>query len=208
LLFRLSFAAPFVYSVRGATAVSVRSRQLRDRIKRGDQVLMEQIADHVADLVAQDAFPGFFGPDVTLVPVPSHAPAAPGAVGTTARIAVALYERGLAAGIAPVLERTTLVAKSAFSAPAQRPRAQEHYDSLTVRTGLAGIARVLLVDDFVTRGATLIGAASRVCADHGGLAVKAFALVRSMTEGDVATIRYPCTGSIEMLANGETQRVP
>jgi hypothetical protein len=208
LISRLSFAAPFVYSTRGVSDISERSRLLRDRIKRGDQGLIAQIADHVGELVAAGAFADFFVPEVGLVPVPGHAPLAPGAVGTTQRIALSLLTRQLAAEVVPLLERHALVSKSAFSRPADRPRAGDHYRTLRIRKTLLIPRRVLLVDDFVTRGATLIGAASRIAEELPDVEVRAFALVRSITEGEIAAIRDPCEGWIELATDGETRRRP
>ena len=86
----LPFASALVYAPRGKSAISLKSQTLRDRIKRADAKLLTDIADHVAVLIGGGAFPGFFGEDVTLVPVPGHAPLWTGAVGTTSRIADAL----------------------------------------------------------------------------------------------------------------------
>jgi hypothetical protein len=208
LIARLSFGAPFAYSTRGQSDISIKSRRLRDRIKRGDPELIAQIADHVADLVASGTFVDFFGSDVTLIPVPGHAPLVAGAVGTTQRIAVSLRSRNLAAEVVPLLERTMLVSKSAFSKPPDRPRAIDHYNSLGIRGTLLTPRRILFIDDFVTRGATLIGAASRVSEAFPGTPMSAFALVRSITEGDVVTIRDPRVGTIEVGADGETRRRP
>jgi len=74
LIFRLSFAAALVYSTRGTSDVSRKSQRLRDRIKRGDQALIDQVTAYVRLLVDSGTFPSFFGDDVTLVPVPGHAP--------------------------------------------------------------------------------------------------------------------------------------
>ena len=95
MISRLPFATPFVYSTKGVSEASKKSRELRDRIKKNDDRLFQQIAEHIEALVAAGEFPQFFGSDVVLVPVPGHAPLAPGAVGTAERIAAALAKRGL-----------------------------------------------------------------------------------------------------------------
>jgi len=59
-----------------------------------------------------------------------------------------------------------------------------------------------------TRGTTLIGAAARLIENNPCISVKAFALVRSIRAAEVTSIREPCVGVIEVLPNGETQRVP
>jgi predicted amidophosphoribosyltransferase len=208
LIDRLAFASPFVYSSRGTSTASVQSRKLRDRIKSGDEQLYRQIAEHVATLVAGGVFPGFFDGDVTLVPVPGHTPLAPGAISNTWRIANALLAQGLGADLSLMLERQRPVQKSAFSSPAARPRARDHYESMSVKPSLLKPMRILLIDDFITRGATSLGAASRILEAQPGCAVKAFGLVRSITDGEIATVRDPCVGYIELHADGETARKP
>lgn len=204
----LPFASALVYAPRGQSAISLKSQKLRDRIKRADAKLLIDIADHVADLIRGGEFPGFFGEDVTLVPVPGHAPLWTGAVGSTSRIAEALRHAGIAGNVDPCLERAERVPKSAFVPPDQRPRAQDHFASLRVRDTLVPPRRIVLVDDFVTRGATLIGAASRLLEQWPDSDVKAFALVRSITPGEIGSIRQPCVGTIELRDDGETFRLP
>jgi predicted amidophosphoribosyltransferase len=208
LILRLSFASALVYSTRGTSQVSFKSRRLRDRIKRGEQLLLDQIAEHVKALANDGKFPGFFDSDVALVPVPGHAPLAPGAVSTTERIAIALRRQRLGGEVVSLLERAVLVNKSAFALAQDRPRANDHLQSLALKPQLINARRFLLVDDFVTRGATLIGASSRIEEGFKGADIRGFALVRSMTDGDVPLMRDSCVGDIEMDANGETRRRP
>jgi glutamine phosphoribosylpyrophosphate amidotransferase len=205
---RLTFAAPLVYSSRGTSSIAKKSRALRDRIKRGDEDLFRQIAEHVGELVRDGRFPGFLGDDVLLVPVPGHAPLARGARNNASRIASALIAEKLAHEMADSLVRARPVAKSAFAKPADRPRAADHFHSLEMARSLLPPRRILLVDDFVTRGATLIGAASRVQEVFPGVEVRAFPLVRSITDGDIPTIREPCVGTVELDADGECRRRP
>jgi phosphoribosylpyrophosphate synthetase len=60
---------------------------------------------------------------------------------------------------------------------------------------------MILVDDFVTRGATMIGAASRLLDQFPSVDLKAFALVRSLTSADIDAIRQPCIGTLELRQN-------
>jgi hypothetical protein len=207
LIERLASAAPFVYSTRGTSQVSKKSRELRDRIKSGDEALFRQIAHHLGKLVSDGLFPGFFGGDISLVPVPGHTPLAPGAISTTLRIARALADCGLGSGVSPLLTRVKPVQKSAFAAPHERPRARDHYDSMAVTSSLLVPRKIMLIDDVVTRGATLLGAASRIAAELPGAEILGFVLVRAVTDGEIATIRDPCVGTIE-LKDGESLRRP
>lgn len=208
MITRLPFAAPFVYSPKGRSPTSIKSRELRNRIKRGDSFLFRQIADHVANLVAAGEFPNFFGADVTLVPVPGHTPLMAGAVSTTQRISRTLADKGLAAEVNTLVVRTYPVPKSAFATPATRPRAKDHFASMSALPSLLVPRRILLVDDFVTRGATLLGAASRIRAAYPDCAIAAFAAVRSVTQGEVSSIRDPCVGDIVLQSDGESSRRP
>ena len=208
MITQLPFATPFVYSTKGTSAVSVKSRRLRDLIKSDDENLFRQIADHVFELNQAGQFPEFFSAQTSLIPMPGHAPLVPGAVGTGERIAKALCRRGLAKECMPILVRENPVPKSAFTMPYERPRARQHFESLAVTPSLIVPTQILLVDDFVTRGATLIGAASRLQQAFPKIPIRAFAFVRSQTEGDIESIRSPITGVIELEESGETRRRP
>jgi hypothetical protein len=207
LISLLPFATPFVYSTKGVSEVSKRSRELRDRIKKSDVQLFQQMAVHIEELVAQGKFPGFFGSDVTLVPLPGHAPLAPGAVSTAERIAQALAARGLGTVI-PLLKRATRVTKSAWARGPDRPRAKQHFETMTAERSLIRPRRVVLIDDVVTRGATFLGAASRVQSEIADSEIKAFALMRAITDREIEAIRDPVVGSIELDEGGESWRRP
>ena len=198
---------PFVYSTKGVSEVSKRSRELRDRIKSNDVRLFQQMAVHIEELVAQGKFAGFFGSDVSLVPVPGHAPLAPGAVSTAERIAQALAARGLGA-VSPLLKRASRVTKSAWARGPDRPRAKQHFESMTMERSLIRPHRVVLIDDVVTRGATFLGAASRVQGEIADAEIKAFALMRAITDREVEVIRDPVVGTIDFDGSGESWRRP
>ena len=66
----------------------------------------------------------------------------------------------------------------------------------------------MLVDDVVTRGATLIGAASRLVEVFPHARVRAFAILRTVSNTDqLAQIVDPVVGRIT-LRDGETYREP
>jgi predicted amidophosphoribosyltransferase len=204
----LRFAAPLVYSKRGTSQAAVDSRKLRDRIKRVDVALYDRIARHILQRRDEGHFVGYFGADVSAVPVPGHAPRAPGAIDNTARIAEALQRLGLVHEVLTLLKRDRPVVKSAFAAPADRPKAATHFESLAVEAALARPTRLLLVDDFITRGATLLGAASRLQVAFPESEIRGFALVRSLTDEDIASISAPCDGVVTLNAAGESTRRP
>lgn len=204
---RLALATPLTYAVRGQAPISETSRRLRDRVKRADARLLPQIATYVKGLVDAGTFEDFFD-DVVLVPVPGSTPLAPGAVGRGASICNVLLAAGLGREVRELVERATPVQKSAFAAPAERPTAQDHLASMRAVATLDVPGRVLLVDDVVTRGATLLAAASCVVAAFPAIEVRGFALLRTQSQGDIATMRDPQVGHVEFAENGQTYRRP
>ena len=121
---------------------------------------------------------------------------------------MALVDRGLAGNSQPLIERTHPVRKSAYAAPGERPTAQEHFETFTVDDATAVPRRVLLVDDVVTRGATFLGAASRIREGFPETEIRAFALVRTESYGELTAIQDPREGHIELLPSGVTVRRP
>jgi hypothetical protein len=204
---RLALATPLTYAVRGKGPVSRRSQELRARLKRADPVLLPQIAGYVKGLADAGAFQDFFDGAV-LVPVPGSTPLAPGAVGRGVSICNALRAAGLGTEVRELVERAVPVQKSAFAAPAERPTAAEHLASMRAAATLDVPARVLLVDDVVTRGATLLAAASCLATAFPTLEVRGFALLRTQSQGEITTMRDPQLGHVELAENGQTYRRP
>ena len=97
-----------------------------------------------------------------IVPVPGHSLHHPGALWPSKRIAEALQAAGVGNRVEPCLVRKKPVQKSAWAKPGERPTARMHYESFAVETTLIAPTSVLLVDDVVTRGATLVGGAARI----------------------------------------------
>src|SRR5262249_37365471 len=143
-------------------------------------------------------FSDFLGADVILVPTPGSARLRTGALWTPARICDALVDQGLGERVLACLHRHTAVPKSAVSAPKDRPKAQKHFDTIGVDPPELGIEKLTLVDDVVTRGATLIGAANRLAMAYPKATIRAFALLRAISDGDITTFRDPREGVISL----------
>lgn len=194
---RLRFASCYVYSPRFESVLAEQSRKLRDRIKAGDIDALNLAADRVKQFAEAGEFGAIFGTDVTMVPVPGRAPLAPDATSRTQQIALALAAQGLAAEVQPLVERIKPVQKSAFAGPGARPTPAIHRDSFAITSILARPRRIVLIDDVVTRGATFLGAAARLAERLPDVDVQCFALVRTISDGDIQAIRQPCFGTIE-----------
>ena len=203
------YAAAYAYSPRGQSEMSVNSRKIRDLVKSADPGALKSIAKRVLEGFHGGLFPGFFGPDVTLVPIPGRAPIKDqGSLWVAERICNALLAAGLGCEVWPAIRRIHAVQKSAFAAPGGRPDLQTHIDSLRVAAGFPPTTKLLLVDDFVTKGRTILAAAMVLRRAIPSAQVQAFAVVRTMgLVPDVEKIRWPIVGEIQSIGD-DASRIP
>lgn len=199
LLSEVIFASALVYSPRGQSPESQKSRdQVRDPLKRGDADFLRAVSEHLRPLIPDDLLAEFFAGRV-LVPTPRRAPLpSKDALWPSLQLCEALKRGGMGTDVLPCLVRTAAVPKSAFAGPGERPVPQQHYDTFRVDRKLLDAPRMItVVDDFITKGATLLAAVSRVKAAFPGADVRAFALVRTMGfVSDIEAIDTPCRGQI------------
>ncbi len=208
----LEFGSHFVYPSPATTAAEQNARTFLLRVK---QDFISPVAPHerlidraVARIQAawlRGTHAPFFGPNVTLIPAPGSGRQKPNTISSPRTICEALVARGLAARTFPCIERLTAVPKSAYAAPGGRPTAQLHFDSMRVRRGIEDFEEIVVVDDIVTRGATLIAAAARLAEVYPGATIRAFAVAR--TKKMAGGIEEPCVGTISV-NNGQCRRQP
>ena len=80
----------------------------------------------------------------------------------TKRLANALIRNGFGKCIEECLKRVKPLPKTTTSLAENRPNAAQHYDSIEVQTILSEPNELLLVDDIVTCGATMLGIANKL----------------------------------------------
>ena len=144
----------------------------------------------------------FLSGAICLVPLPRSSPILPKKWGPSLwpalRICEALIESGIGREIVPCLRRIESTRKSATAAQGERPGPHEHYATIDVQLGaLPEGAAVLLVDDVITRGATMLGSAWRLQAAFPTVAMKGFAI--ALTRGaaeDIPDVIEPHVGRI------------
>jgi hypothetical protein len=178
----LSFASCYVYAPRGEGFTSAAARLLCQRVKASDPRWLPRYAGQVAELCARERerpFASLFARDAWLVPVPGCAPAS--AKPTAAcQLAVALHELGLGCDVWLGITRRTAVTRSATAQLGARPTVRQHYESFAISAASRPPARIVLVDDVITKGRTLLAAAARLRGAFPHADVRAFAMVRSL----------------------------
>lgn len=206
MLSEIAFGSYLAYCPRGDTDAHRQSQRVIRFLKNDTVVGVDPkpITRLVAETLARDIhgspLDGWFGPDVVLVPAPKSARLVTGGLWVPERLAKALVAVGLGREVVTCLERTTAVPKATFASAQDRPKAQQHYETMAVHRVLPEIRDVIIVDDVVTRGATLLGAASRLAEALPGVRVRGFAAIR--------TIQQPGRVLHDQRAGDRPDRVP
>jgi hypothetical protein len=205
---RVPFASCYVYSPAGDSAICARSRLLRALLKDGDARFMIKYAVRVRQQMEPAAvLAGFFLSDDVLVPVPRSAPKV-GGTWVAAELARAFVQAGVGSATWLGLHRISAVRKSATAAKGRRPSVARHYDSFRLEPLNLRPASVVLIDDVITRGRTLLAAAARVREAFPDTPIRAFALLRTAgLISDIKTLLEPCRGEIRW-RRGDAQRIP
>lgn len=117
-----------------------------------------------------------------LVPVRGSSLTKPNTVWPSRRVCEELVGQGLGDDVLAIVKRTIAVPKSAGSAA--RPTLAQHVESFTVQSGLSPPSRLLVVDDVVTSGTTLMACAIKLALAFPGVPVSGFALSRVQSTGN------------------------
>ncbi len=199
-LSELTFGSFLIYSPRGTSPESAKSRDITYAIKADTGGVIAFTADRLKQEIggAAAALLAVLGPDTTLVPCPRSAPLVPGGLWPARRICEELVRAGLGGSVGEFVRRAKSVPKSASAGPGKRPSVDDHILSMCVAgMGSRAPARITLVDDVVTKGATLLAAASHLAAAAPKSQIRAFAVVRTMgLVSDVAAVMEPVVGTI------------
>ena len=175
----LTFASCYIYAPRASGWLAAASRELCERVKSSHPFWLPRYAGFVYRSSLRDRqLAELFAPNTVLVPVPGSARsgAAPWAA---FRLAVALSEVGFALRIWPGLRRQYSVTKSATAPSAARPTVHQHHDSFAVMRTTVAMRRIVLIDDVITKGRTLLAAAARLRGELPYAEIRAFALIRT-----------------------------
>lgn len=210
-----AFSSLLSYSPRGKSDLAEKSRRIVRAVKTDSSVGTTRILSFAASRILElrpdiPALRLAFPAGAVAVPVPRATPRVPDGLWPTMRLCEELRAAGVVDGIRPLIERTRPVAKSATAARGQRPLAEAHAASLAVadEAHLGEQGPFCLVDDVITRGATLVAAAAVLRAAFPQASILAFALVRTISDGDLPGILAPVAGEIRLRPDGSTHRDP
>ncbi len=104
---------------------------------------------------------------------------------------------GLAEDVWTGLRRISRVRRSASAWMWERPTVQQHYQSFAVIPSPRPPTDIILIDDVITKGRTLLAAALRMHEAFPKADIRAFALVRTMgLVLNVERLFDPCEGVI------------
>ena len=170
--------------------------------------MISRIVERMVSHFESTPLSAVLGSDVLLIPAPRSAPLVSGGLWPGLLICRALVKAGFGCDVLTCLDRVEAVPKSAYQAPGGRPTARRHWETISVDPEFVAAQRITLVDDFVTKGNTLLGAASRLVETFTGKVVNTFALVRTKgRQAEIEAIIDPCLGVIRRLGD-EADREP
>jgi predicted amidophosphoribosyltransferase len=209
----LKYASLLSYSPHGNTPDDLESKYVtyslkQDRYEGQPPILM---SDWVAKKTQEKSglFGTFFRSNTLLVPVPSSSLMEKDTLWVPERIANALVKKGFGKQVVPCLRRETAVQKAATSPAHDRPSVKDHYDSFSVQGSLSEPEDILLIDDVITRGATLLGCANRLISVFPKCRIHAFAAIRTISDPEkFKNLQDSCIGTIYLNNNGGPIRYP
>jgi hypothetical protein len=191
---RLTCASWLIYATKGESEDARRIKALilaikKDRIDGGTgQPIVRLVVERACERLGSAARTPFGG-DPVMVPVPGSALQKPHTVFPALRVCEELVRNGLGHDVAPVLTRSTAVRKSAGSS--ERPSLMEHLSSFTLQKTFVAPSRLVVVDDVVTSGTTMMACALKLADAFPGVPIGGFALARVQSEGSPDTVLSP-----------------
>lgn len=202
----LDFGSLLCYTPRGSSTDIDRAREVMKIIKadhfvNNPPILMsEWLARTVHRSMGNLPFASFFQADTVLVPVPSSSLMQPNSLWVPSRMADALVKEGLGKEVAAWLVRKTPVRKAAWSKPSDRPKPKEHIATMSVqgRVSEPPPDQILLVDDIITRGSTLLGAANSLAEALPKARIRAFVAMMTISDpSDFVALYKPVLGTVQ-----------
>ena len=172
-------------SMRNTKSWAIWLKQDRMVTRQGDEGSLPMsrfVAESLYNHLADKPFLKIFDKYKVLIPVPKSNPVPADGLWVPKRIADEMIQKGLGSEVVPCLIRAKPVNKSSQSISSQRPLPSEHYDSLFVEQSVTELNEVILIDDVITRGSTLIATANRLIDAFPKIKIHSFAAIRTISD--------------------------
>lgn len=209
LLKSISCGTYLVYSPRGTRKIDERSKDVCYGLKDGVEKRINDVVAHISKHTSVQGVRGVLGEDAVLVPMPRSSPLKEGAIWPTRLLADALVDGSMGKRVLPLLDRTKAVPKSSTCPVGQRPTARDHFDSIEVKQLLPPEGkRLVVVDDVISRGSTMLAAVSRLVRAYPEVAVSGFAFVRTVSQRRIQKLFEPAQCEISLGLDERAWRTP
>jgi hypothetical protein len=172
----------------------------RDAILKGHGSAIQLAIRRLRQTVGSTPLVDWLDGTAILVPTPASGLLLRNAVWSARSICQAMVAAGLGSKTLTCVQRIKPIRKSAYCEPGERPTLREHYDTMIVKAVTDRPQNIVLVDDVITRGATLGGGAARLMEAFPDARVRAFAIAH--TESDMKDWISPCLGRISCWTDG------
>jgi len=211
---KVEFGSLLTYSPRGTSKRAQAAKAAMINLKN-DNVLSSGIltSEYIVQAMKKEIntfpFADYFNSNAVLVPAPKSSLLKPNTLWVPQRITTALVNNGLGKSSEACLERITAVTRSSGQRiGANRPKAIQHYESMRVHEILFEPKEIVLVDDVITRGATILGGVNRLAEAFPDAKIRGFAMMRTMSVPEkFSDVEAPCIGTITMYGEN-TSRDP
>ncbi len=208
----IEFGSLLSYSVYGMSNSAKLSQRYRDAVKEDQAfpISTTPMSVYFASIIKIDTSPIFtswFQANPVLIPIPTSPKSDWRTQTVPERIAFALSQEGLGRVVSGQvrLARTENVPSSHRVAARDRLTPQRHYETMAVewrgdnRRTMNQPKEILLIDDFVTQGSTILGALNRLAEEFPYSTIRSFAMMRAMSNPkEFYHIYEPVTGKITL----------
>ena len=204
----MRFVSFLNYSPRGQSEVARTSRTIVQAIKNdavyptsiGKTWIIPYTARKIREArAAHPCLAKAFSPGIIAVPAPRSSLLVTGGLWPAQKICESLHAEGLVASVHALLARSRAVTKSATASPSNRPTPARHYESLEAQAVLPPSDQPMsfvIVDDVITRGATLLACFAKLREAYPDSCITCFALARTMSDGDIQQLVEPIAGTV------------
>ncbi len=203
LLSELEFGSYLTYTPRPNTESGRKSKNIMYWLKKEQfltnppKLMSSFVVDSIKNDIESLPFKDFFDEDVFLVPIPRSSPIKAGSLWVPDVIAKKMSEAGFGT-YCNCLTRVKSLPKSAYAEQGKRPKVIDHFNSIECNLSIHRPTKIVLIDDVITRGSTLIGCASKIKEILPDSSIKAFAVLRTISKTEnFLKIKDACIGVID-----------